>query len=118
MRYYSIQNSVKIDQVTLSFPPSSNLFMNPRKLALNSLLFSNFVNFGCSIRVSCLALFCFFSLPSVQTYFFLSYGRGANIWRQTTQTEPEEAAAPHAHLMFGRKASTVRVGTSSAYVNE
>lgn len=40
------------------------------------------------------------------------------MWRQTTRTEPEEAAAPHAHLMFGRKTSTVRVGTSSAYVNE
>lgn len=40
------------------------------------------------------------------------------MWRQTTRTEPEEAAAPHAHLMFGRKASAVRVGTSLAYVNE
>lgn len=40
------------------------------------------------------------------------------MWRQTTRTEPEEAAAPHAHLMFGRKTSAVRVGTSSAYVNE
>lgn len=40
------------------------------------------------------------------------------MWTQATRTETEEAAAPHAHLMFGRKASAVRVGTSLAYVNE
>lgn len=40
------------------------------------------------------------------------------MWQQTTWTEPEEATAPHAHLMFGRKASTVHIGTFSVYVNE